>query len=156
MFHRIMQNHWCRFLAGNASVGLLVVGIPAAILLAITQTITGAWAILAILAMVHVSLVGLQVSRHGMWIPEKWLAAGFVVLPLVDVWQTVRLFSRNNYVEGFWATVLTVLASAMTVAIVNNKWRKWHAPKPVLVANPQGGEGHHHHHHADDPTTMVY
>lgn len=156
MLNRMLQNHWCRFLAGNLSVALLVVGIPVAIVLAVTKTIAAPWAILGILTIVHVSLIGLQISRQGTWIPEKWLAAGFAVLPVFDAWQTVKLFSNGDWVEGFLAFNLAVLASVFTVAILKNKWRKWRAPKPTLVANPQSAGDHQAHHHADDPTSMVY
>ena len=157
MLNRILQNHWCRFLAGNVSVTLLVVGIPTVILLAGLGSITRPWAVLGILAIVHVSLVGLQVSQKGTGIPEKWLAAGYVVLPVIDVQQTVRLFSKGLWLEGFWAFVMALVASAFTVAIVTNKWRIWTAPKPVIVPGPRPGDDHHgHHHHTDDPTTMVY
>jgi hypothetical protein len=157
MMNRILQNHWCRFVAGNLSVALLVVGIPTVILLSMTGQIRSATAGLGILAMVHASLVGLQISKQGSWIPEKWLAAAFVVLPVVDVQQTVRLFSKGLWLEGFWAFVLALFAAAITVAIVKHQWRKWHAPKDTVLIVPGSGEDHHaHHHHTEDPTTMVY
>jgi hypothetical protein len=157
MMNRMLQNHGCRFLAGNLSVALLTAGIPAAILLAITKTMAASWAVLAILAIVHLSLVGLQISRQGTWIPEKWLAAAFVVLPVVDAWQTVRWLMTGFWIEGFLGFNLAALASVFTVMIVRNKWRKWRAPKPVVLPVAHSGDDHHaQHHHADDPTTMVY
>lgn len=155
--NRLMQNHWCRFLAGNLSVGLLVVGIPVAILLGVTEMIAASWAVLTILAIVHFSLVGLQISRRGAWVPETWLAGAFVVLPIVDIQQTVRLFSKGLWVQGFWAFVLALGASAVTVAIVKNQWRKWTAPKESVVLLPRPSQDEHgQHHHVEDPTTMVY
>src|SRR5688572_30556276 len=123
MLNRMLQNHWCRFLSGNLSVGLLVVGIPVAILLALTSTIATSWAVLGVLAIVQVSLVGLQISRQGTPIPEKWLAAAFAFLPLFGAWQTVELFSKGLVLEGFLAFLLALGASAFTVAIVKNQWR---------------------------------
>src|SRR5688500_1302885 len=69
IMNRMLQNHWCRFLAGNASVVLLTVGIPVAILLAVTSSITWSWAVVGILAIVHASLIGLQISKQGTWVP---------------------------------------------------------------------------------------
>jgi hypothetical protein len=157
MLNRVLQNHWCRFLAGNLSVGLLVVGIPVAILLALTNTVATSWAVLGILAIVHLSLVGLQISRQGTWIPEKWLAAAFALLPLFDAWQTVEIILKGLVLEGLLASLLALGASALTAAIVKNQWNKWRAPKPVVIFNPTSGEGHQaHQHHADDPISMVY
>ncbi len=157
MMNRILQNHWCRFLAGNISVALLVVGIPVAILLAITNITSRPWTILGILAIVHASLIGLQISRQGTWIPEKWLAAAFVVLPVFDVQQTVKLFSKGLWLHGFWAFVLALGAAAITVAIVKRQWQKWQSPKTVVVVKSHpGDDSHAAHHHAEDPTTMVY
>ena len=155
--NRILENQWCRFFAGNASIALLTVGIPAAILFQVMGTITSATAGLVILAIVHLTLVGLQISRNGTWIPEKWLAAGYLVLPVIDVSKTVTWFAKGLWVEGFWAFVLAVIAAFVTVSIVKNEHRKWRAPKTTTFRRHRSQhEGNGFDHHADDPTTLVY
>ena len=154
MLKKILDNHWCRLLAGNLSLALLVVCIPMAVMLTITQSLAAMTAGLVILAVVHVALVGLQISRHGTWIPEKWLAVGFVFLPVIDVSQTVSLFNKGFWLEGFWAFVMAVAAAFFTVHIVKTQWQKWRHPKTVTVTKTR---------HEDqsvnqpmDDTTMVY
>lgn len=157
MLNRILKNQWCRLLAGNLSVGLLVVGIPLAVLLAILNTLAVPTAGVIVLAIVHLALVGLQVSRQGTWIPEKWLAAGYVFLPLIDVIFTVRWFSQDYWLEGFWAFVMALVAAFFTIWIAKNQWRKWRSPELTTVTVKHGSNhGSIDHHHADDPTTMVY
>ena len=157
MLNRILQNQWCRFVAGNLSVGILVVGIPVAVLLTIMNTLTVPAAGLLVLAIVHLALVGLQISRQGTWIPEKWLAAGYVFLPPIDVIFTVRWFSQTAWFAGFGALVLAVIASFFTIWIAKNQWRKWKHPKSatVTISRPVH-EDHAANQPADDPTTMVY
>jgi hypothetical protein len=157
MMNRIFQNHWCRLIAGNLSIALLVIGVPVAVMFAITGTLAITSAVLLILACVHLSLVGLQISRQGTWIPEKWLAAGFVFLPVIDVSQTVAMFSKDLWLEGVWAFLLAVAAAFITVSIVKNQWQKWQAPKTTTVTIKRSSNGNQAAiHPADDPTTMVY
>jgi hypothetical protein len=157
MKNRMLQNHWCRLLAGNLSIALLVIGLPVAVLFAVTGTFRSTTAILTVLAIIHVSLVGLQISQYGTWIPEKWLAAGYVCLPVIDVSQTVTLFSKGLWLEGFWAFVMAVVAAFFTVSIVKNQWQKWRHPKTTTMTRHRPApEDQGFQHPADDPTTMVY
>ncbi len=154
--NRILQNTLCRLLAGNFSIALLVIGIPVAILFKITGTLTTSTAVIAVLAILHVSLLGLQISQRGTWVPEKWLAAGYVFLPVIDVSQTVSWFSNGLYREGFCAFALALTAAFITVSIVKNQWRKWLAPKTVAVTKPSTGrEALEQNQSVDDPT-MIY
>jgi len=156
MLNRMLKNHWCRLLAGNLSVGLLVVGIPVAVLLAMSGTLAVPTAGLIVLVFIHFALIGMQISRQGTWIPEKWLAAGYVFLPVIDVMQTVRWFRQDFWLEGIWAFVLAFASSFVTIWIAKNQWRKWKSPKiETVTINRQADHGSAH--HADhDPTTMVY
>ncbi len=156
MVKRILDNHWCRLLAGNLSLALLVVCIPMAVLLTITQSLAAMTAALVILATVHLALVGLQVSQRGTWIPESWLAVGFVFLPVIDVSQTVSLFNKGLWLEGFWAFVMAVAAAFVTVHIVKNQWQKWRHPKIHTVTKTQSSHGDQTIHPPMDDTTMVY
>lgn len=156
MVNRILKNHWCRLLAGNLSVGLLVVGIPVVVLFTVSQTLTTLTAGLIILAIVHLSLVGLQVSKGGTWIPEKWLAAGYLFLPVIDVSRTVHCFSNGFWLHGFWAFVMALTASFLTVFIAKNQWRKWREPKTEVVVANSAPNHQADNFPADDPTTMVY
>ncbi|MCA9067775.1 MAG: hypothetical protein KDA84_02565 [Planctomycetaceae bacterium] len=157
MVNRMLENHWCRLLSGNLSVTLLVVGIPVAVVFAATQTLTTLTAGLVVLAIVHVSLIGLQVSRRGTWIPEKWLAVGFLFLPVIDVSRSVSCFSEGFWVHGLWAFGMALVASFITVFIVQHQWRKWREPKTVEVTvNKSLRDNHGDNYHIDDPTSMVY
>lgn len=156
MVKRVLKNHWCRLLAGNLSVTLLVIGIPLVIVLTVTQTLTTLTAGLVILAIVHLSLVGLQVSKGGTWIPEKWLAAGYLVLPVIDVMRTVSCFSQGFWLHGFWAFAMALAASFITVMIVQNQWQKWRSPKLVEVTVKKSSSNHADNFPMDDPTSMVY
>ncbi len=157
MLDRMLQNDWCRFLAGNLSVALLVVGLPMAVLLQVTEVIASATAGVIALGIVHLALLGLQVSFTGAWIPEKWLAAGYIILPVVDVSKTVAWFSRGDWVQGFWAFVLAVVAAFVTVWIIKNEHRKWRTPKTAgPPTRPTRYEDPEIHYPMDDPTTLVY
>lgn len=157
MPNRILKNHWCQLLTGNLSVALVAFGIPVAVVFTITGTLATVTAEAIILAIAHLSLVGLQISRGGTWIPEKWMAVGYVFLLLIDVWRTVDWFSRGFSAQGLCALVMAVVASFVTVFIVQNQWRKWREPKNVVamvrrsISNDNAALDH-----PEDPTTMVF
>lgn len=157
MGDRILQNHWCRLLAGNLSVALLAVGIPLTVMFSIMKTLAVPMAGLVILAIAHAALIGLQISRRGTWIPEKWLAAGYLILPVIDAMLTVRWFDRDHWVEAFCAFLLLMVAAFVTIWIVRNQWRKWRSPEPKTVIVPRRTPNESDiNYPSDDPTSLVY
>ncbi len=156
MMKHIFDNRWCRLLAGNLSLALLVVCIPMTVLLTITQSLAAMTAGLVILGLVHVALLGLQISRQGTWIPENWLAVGFVFLPVIDVSQTVSRFNKGLWLAGFWAFLMAVAAAFVTVHIVKNQWQKWRHPKTATMTRTHSSRGDQTINPPMDDTTMVY
>ena len=151
---KYLNNSYVKLLAGHLAILLLMIGLPSTIVLAATEVWTQSFAMLAVLAIVHVAILALQVSVSGRLIPENWNAAFFLPLPIFSAQYTVNMMETAQYPWAVLGFVLTAAGAMIVVLMIMNIWQKFknrkHGSTVVVVKRSLGDSQIH------DEEPMIY
>ncbi len=134
---KYLNNSYVQLLAGHLAVLLLLIGLPSIIVLAASEVWTLAFAMLAVLVVVHVAILALQISANGRLIPENWNCVFFLPLPIFSAQYTVNMLETGLYPWAVLGFTLTAFGAMIVVLMVLNIWQKLknrkHDSKVVVV-----------------------